>query len=521
MLPKLSAARRSMRSLPHWLAGGAVLSALASPLEAQRAEGALFESNRRAVNLVRRAAEVHGGLAAIRGLTAIEYQWSGVTFDRDQGVVASAAYTPRPASRPVSVRAAVDFTRNRWLTQFEIEAPGEGRATNRSVINGREVLRFDPTGRLGGRGFSRDSLPAGAPASFPFTGNLMPPVLLRQAMLRGTTLRHIGEQTAGEGVQDLVSVSNPDGSMLTLVIDRGSGRVAGLQTLGDHPLLGDMVHSWSFSDYRQVQGIAVPHAMEHRTNEWIQEEMRLVKAAVNPELPDSLFAAPAGYAQRTPSPGGPMAVRVAEGVYLAERAGGYRSMFVDTDEGVLVVEAPLNPRVTEQVAALIERTLPGRPIRFVVLTHHHYDHVGGLAAYVSRGATILIPPGTEEYIRRLLAAPRTLGTWTPAAPPRAPVLEPVHERRTIGTGDRAVEVVNIGATAHAASMLVANVPSARLLYQGDLLRAHEDGEVIRGTTGSADLWNALRKHQLSPETIAGAHGRVATIAELRAAAGAP
>jgi glyoxylase-like metal-dependent hydrolase (beta-lactamase superfamily II) len=116
-------------------------------------------------------------------------------------------------------------------------------------------------------------------------------------------------------------------------------------------------------------------------------------------------------------------VPVADGVYYLERLGGaYRMLVVDTGDGVLVVDPPLAPAVGEAALALVERTLPGRPVRWVVLTHHHADHIGGLPAFAARGATVLVAPGSEAYVRGAATVPRTIGQFgTPGGhPPRPP-----------------------------------------------------------------------------------------------------
>jgi glyoxylase-like metal-dependent hydrolase (beta-lactamase superfamily II) len=215
-------------------------------------------------------------------------------------------------------------------------------------------------------------------------------------------------------------------------------------------------------------------------------------------------------------------VPVADGVYYLERLGGaYRMLVVDTGDGVLVVDPPLSPTVGEAALALLERTLPGRPVRWVVLTHHHADHIGGLPAFAARGATVLVAPGSEAYIRRMTAVPRTIGQFgAPAGAPAAPApnlaLRTVRGALTIGTGARAVRVLDVGPTSHAAAMLAVHVPAARLLFQGDLLRINAAGGPAAAPDAARDLERVLR---LAPGVaiIGAVHGINGTPDDVRAA----
>jgi hypothetical protein len=207
---------------------------------------------------------------------------------------------------------------------------------------------------------------------------------------------------------------------MTLRFDTITKRLAGLENVSRTALFGDAANVWSFTDYHFVDGLLVPHAFEHRIDGLPMERMRLASIAVNAPLQEELFTPPAEYAPRRTTAATPSAVRVAEGIFFIEGLGPLRSLVVDTDDGVVVVEAPLNRGVAEQAISLVEEVLPGRPIRYLVLTHHHGEHVGGIAAYVARGATIVIPPGTEDYFNAVLMAPRTFSAWLMPNPPALP-----------------------------------------------------------------------------------------------------
>jgi glyoxylase-like metal-dependent hydrolase (beta-lactamase superfamily II) len=345
----------------------------------------------------------------------------------------------------------------------------------------------------------------------------MPVLVLRQAIVRSMTLRHLGRRAERGVTEDLVTMSNADGSVLAIGIDATTGLVNTVETIGEIGLFGDGDHVWRFAEYEASSGVHVPRAFQHRINGLLQEDMRLANVAVNPAWTDTSFAPPTDYTLRPVVAAAPRrapgVVDSGGGVYFVEGLGGYRSMFVDVGEGIVAVEAPQSARVADQAIALIEKALPGKRITHLVLTHHHLDHVGGMHPYVEHGATVVAPAGMDDFLRRILGGTRTFGTLgQPARPTAVPRIELVADRRRIGP----VELIH-ATTSHAADMLVAYVPGRRLLFQGDLLQVDDGASAPQATQSAADLAALIERHALDVQTIASVHGRNATMADLRAA----
>lgn len=87
----------------------------------------------------------------------------------------------------------------------------------------------------------------------------------------------------------------------------------------------------------------------------------------------------------------------------------------------------------------------------------------------------------------------------------------------IGSGAWAVEVINVGSTSHAASMLAVYVPAQRLLFQGDLLRINEHGGPVVSPEATRDLDRIIRRFRLDVHTIGAVHGLNGTMADLHQA----
>ena len=302
---------------------------------------------------------------------------------------------------------------------------------------------------------------------------------------------------------------------MTLYFDAETHLLARREDMGIGSV-GDEVDVVRFGDYRTEAGFTVPGTMEVRWNGVLVGRHRLARFAPAAEIPDSLLRPSPGFTEAQPG-GPPAAVRVADGVYFVERiGGGYRMLVVDTDEGLVAVDAPLSPEITAAAIGVIERTFPGRPLKYVAVTHHHGDHIGGIPAFAARGATVLAAAGSEGYLGRMATVRRTIGRIAAQDAP-AVRIEPVRGRRTIGTGARRVELIEVSPTSHASSMLVVYLPEQKLLFQGDLLRINREGGPVSSPAATRDLQRIIDQFRLDVRSIGAVHGENGTPDDLRSA----
>ena len=90
------------------------------------------------------------------------------------------------------------------------------------------------------------------------------------------------------------------------------------------------------------------------------------------------------------------------------KGGSHHSIAIDQRDHIVVVEAPQNEARSAAVIAKVKETIPNKPIRYLVNTHVHFDHSGGLRTYVDEGATIVTHALNKPYYEQAWAAPRTL-----------------------------------------------------------------------------------------------------------------
>ncbi len=176
---------------------------------------------------------------------------------------------------------------------------------------------------------------------------------------------------------------------------------------------------------------------------------------------------------------------------------------------MLAVEAALSDKTSEKVLAEVAKLAPGKPVRTLVQTHHHGDHIGGVRTYIAHGATIVTPLGMSPLLRRIVANPSRVAPDALAREPKPLKVEEVAGERVIDDPGNEVRLYDFPSD-HSDHMLVVYLPEQQLLYQGDLINA---GEIAINATSHRFLkW--LRAHRLPVKALAGLHGRTVSGDEL-------
>jgi glyoxylase-like metal-dependent hydrolase (beta-lactamase superfamily II) len=266
-----------------------------------------------------------------------------------------------------------------------------------------------------------------------------------------------------------------------------------------------------YLDYRPFGGVRLPTRYVDVLGGDTVSDVR-VEVRLNDQVSDTLFTRPAGFADVPAPPGQPTLQPLGGGAYAV--LGSYNSAFVVLDSFVVVLEAPLSSGYSDGVLGFIRQVAPGKPVRYVVVTHFHYDHLGGIRPFVAQGATILTTPTAASVIRRLVRQPHLLRPDTLSRAPREPVIEEVTRARTLGAGENRVEIEPLGRMPHVDEILVAYVPQAKLLFQGDLFDAYA-GDQLPGTDDAVRLLEWISARRLAVDHLLPVHGVMSDLAQLR------
>src|SRR5205807_1019357 len=104
--------------------------------------------------------------------------------------------------------------------------------------------------------------------------------------------------------------------------------------------------------------------------------------------------------------------------------GSHHSVVVAFKDFIAVIEAPLNEDRSKAVIAEAKRLVPGKPIKYLVSTHHHFDHSGGLRTYVAEGASVVTHASNTAFFEKTFMAPATIVPDAQAKARKAPVIQP-------------------------------------------------------------------------------------------------
>jgi glyoxylase-like metal-dependent hydrolase (beta-lactamase superfamily II) len=208
--------------------------------------------------------------------------------------------------------------------------------------------------------------------------------------------------------------------------------------------------------------------------------------------------------------------KLADGVYHLT-GGSHQSAAIEFGDFVVVVEAPQHEQRSIAVIDEVKRLFPGKRLRYLVNTHLHFDHAGGLRTYVHEGATIITHRTNEDFYEQhvLSLAPRTLepdrlSLYPPDETAEQYFFETVdNEKYTLSDGTRQLDLHHVG-NPHAEGMLVAYLPKEKLLFEADLFTPPPPDAAPPAAPSAAtlSLFDAVQRLKLDVDRIVPVHGRV-------------
>ena len=280
-----------------------------------------------------------------------------------------------------------------------------------------------------------------------------------------------------------------------------------VQYLTTSSVVGDVPVEVTYSDYAEFGGIRFPRRIVE-TQDGL-DTLDLTISDVQPNAAVSL-PVPANVASAPPPAAVTAAIeKVGDGLWSLVSAGN-RSLAVEFADHIAILEGPTSDARSKAVNDLVRQTVPAKPIRYVVNTHAHYDHAGGLRQYVAEGITVITHENNKAFFEQAWARPRTVEP-DPAPASGPPAIETVADRHTLSDGTRTVELYHLPNHQHHTGQLIAYLPKERILMYGDAYNPPAGDEIRtpdRGPEFAAQMVQTVQALKLSPERIAPVHGRV-------------
>ena len=239
-----------------------------------------------------------------------------------------------------------------------------------------------------------------------------------------------------------------------------------VQTWIDNDVLGDMLVEGVYKDYKDFSGIKFPTMIIEKQGGF--PVLILVVSDVKPNAAVNIPSQQTETQQAGPAQAAAVQwEKVADGVFYL-RGGTHHSVAVEFADHVVVVEGPLNEQRSLAVIAEVNKLIANKPIRYLVNTHHHFDHSGGLRTYVDQGVTIITHAINKTFYDKSFTSPRTLNPDRLSQSKKVANIEVVNEKKVLADATRTLELHLIKDNPHNDGILMAYLPKERILIEVDV-----------------------------------------------------
>jgi glyoxylase-like metal-dependent hydrolase (beta-lactamase superfamily II) len=407
---------------------------------------------------------------------------------------------------------------------FETGAFSEVFARSRAEPNGGGAVPLMGQGEARAAGFLRDGF-GWSPAAQAGNGNPEPRFVQARQHDLWTATPHGAlkaamkyNATAGTRMLDGKSVNTlsytvPGQLAATLFLD-GSGLVTRIESVMPNPVTGDTAVVTEFSDYKDVSGVRVPMRLRQSQGPFPVLDVQVAEAKVNEPVdivvPDNVRNARENVTSTL----------VAPGVWFLA-GGSHNSVAIELAEQIVLVESPLFDGRALAVIDTANKLVPGKTVKTVINSHHHFDHAGGLRAAAGEGAVLITSAMAKPYFERLFANPNKVAPDHLAKSGRTPNIMGVSEKLVLRDANRPIEIYEMQGSVHAQGFMMVWLPRERLLIQADAWTPGPPNSPPPPVPNAnqVNLVQNIERLKLDVDRIVPLHSRVAPMSELLAQIG--
>ena len=504
-----------------------------------------------AADPLQKAFDAIGGKDALLELRGLSYESSGERFEFAQGL--TPAVDPIKASSfTLSLLYDVENDRLSFDWERQIFVPLRGELAYRDVLDREFGYQTGDDSLLNPPGATSErALVSGRIAALRREFRLLNPQLYLRRVAMDENAATIKADVQLDGRTHYVIEVYDEVRPVELFLDAESGRVSKVRTLQNDHILGDVLTEVTYGDWSMPEGnrLMFPHQVELAIAGKTIRTARRTDLVVNPDFPAGAFVLPdeprTEIDRAAAQQGGVNSQYItrwhALGVAFGDQdqtvvaanavagdqdvqhltGGSHHSLAIRLSEGIVVVEPPLNEARSRAVLNKLDELWPGVPVSHLILTHHHFDHMGGIRTYAALGATIVTSALNSAHVEEALRSSHTLvpdQLSEVASPDWSIEAVPADGEFSLEEGGRSVKARHIPSV-HDEDMLIIYLPELRLIFESDIY-------VIPGgfpmgqplpepfATWAQSLLDGLAALDWKIEWIAGGHGGVVPFTEL-------
>ena len=236
-----------------------------------------------------------------------------------------------------------------------------------------------------------------------------------------------------------------------------------VQTMVDNTVLGDTPVEITYSDYKEFAGVKFPTRIVRREGGHPTLDVTISNVQPNGaaglDVRENAQPAP-------PPPVRAEAQKIGDGVWDIS-AAGLHSVLLEFSDHLVLIEASGNDARSNAVIAEVRRLVPNKPVRYLVNTHAHFDHSGGVRAFAAEGVTIITHEMNKPFFEKVFKNPHRINPDSLARSNRSAVIEGTGDKRVLTDGNQTLELYHIRGNFHNDGLLMAYLPKAKLLIQAD------------------------------------------------------
>lgn len=436
--------------------------------------------------IISKTLEAYGGAEKIRDLQQVK-----VSYDVTNVAAGQSRKPGPPWDQDKRQRVtAFDFVKQQAFTSFKGVNAGLPFA-GVNIVNGENSANLDPilktTTPVEGADFN---IVAGG--SMRSNGTFM---VKRLQQFAGSA-RYLGEIEFNKRPHQLLSFTMTGGPALTLYIDKKSHLVS-----KNERVVGNFLVEYYFSDYKKVDGIMFPFTNSYTVDGAPAQTFVATSYEVNKPF-DNMLELPKDYILLAAAlPTDIKTHSLGDNAYWVTQ-NGQNSLFVEFADHLMMVGGL--PGVSARVSE-IQKTVTNKPVKYVVMTHHHADHVGGSQEANDAGITFVAVKSHKQVISEAISEETR----------KTAKFDLVKGSKIYQDDGQRLEIYDIGPTDHTEHFLLAYHPASGTIFEADHFRIPDSGPLSYNNENIDAIVKAIKKHGLKVKKIASAHSsRTATLEEL-------